>query len=179
MFFEKQTSTKEIFRGKIVSLRVDEVELPDGKIAKREVVSHSGGVCILPIDNAGNCYFVRQFRYPFDKVLLELPAGKLEKGEDPKESAIRELREEIGAVSGEVTDLGKFIPTCAYLDEVIHCYMAQDLSFVGQKLDEGEFLEVIKIKLKDAVQMVLRGEIEDGKTQAVLLKAALILKQGV
>ncbi len=179
MFFEKQLSTKKIYDGAIVSLRVDDVELPDGKMSKREVVSHSGGVCILPIDDDGNCYFVRQFRYPFGRVLLELPAGKLEKGEDPKDSAIRELREEVGAVSDKVSDLGKFIPTCAYLDEVIHCYMVQNLEFVGQKLDDGEFLEVEKIKIEDAVQMVLQGEIEDGKTQAIILKAALIIKQGV
>ncbi len=177
MLFEKQLSTKEVFTGKIVSLRVDEVELQNGEQSMREVVSHPGGVCILPIDAENNCYFVRQFRYPFGKVLLELPAGKLERGEDPKESAIRELREEVGAISSKVTDLSKFIPTCAYLDEVIHCYMAENLEFVGQKLDEGEFLEVVKINLDDAVSMVLSGEIEDGKTQAVILKAAMLLKK--
>ena len=117
--------------------------------------------------------FVRQFRYPYGEVILELPAGKLEQGEDPFRAGIRELREETGAVAEKYVDLGKFYPSPAYCGEIIHLYGATGLSFKEQALDEDEFLNVEKIPLSTAVEMVLNNEIPDGKTQAAVLKMAM------
>ncbi|MBE6789468.1 MAG: NUDIX hydrolase [Ruminococcaceae bacterium] len=175
--FEKTLGSKEIFNGKIIRVCHDTVELENGETALREVVYHSGGVCVLPIDENGNVYFVRQFRYPYKEEILELPAGKLEKGEDPFESGKRELLEEIGATAQKYTDLGKLYPSPGYCGEIISMYLAENLSFGSQSLDEDEFLSVEKIPFDHAVKMVLSNEIKDAKTQAALLKAHILLKK--
>lgn len=158
------------FKGRIINLRVDQARLPNGRTASREVVEHPGGVCIAALTEQNELLFVRQFRYPYGEVLLELPAGKLDVGEDPLEAGKRELKEETGAAARDYTDLGKLYPSPGYCGEVIHMYMATGLSYGEMNPDEDEFLEVEKIPLKKAVQMVLDNEIRDAKTQAAVLK---------
>ena len=139
---------------------------------RREDVVHPGGVCVVPVNEKGEVYLVRQFRYPFKEILTEVPAGKLEAGEEHRSAGLRELKEEIGAECKSFEYLGVMYPSVAYLTEKIHMYLATGLSFGEQSLDEGEFLDVVKMPLENAVQMVMNGEIKDGKTQCALLMAA-------
>ena len=172
---EKTLSSEQKFDGKSVKLYVESVELEDGKKSFREVIKHPGGVCVLPLDEEGNVLFVRQFRYPHKKVLLEIPAGKLEYGENPSECGIRELKEETGCTCDRYEYLGSLIPTPAYCGEVIHMYLARGLHYGEQKLDSGEFLDIEKIPLDRAVEMIMNNEIEDSKTQIAVLKTRLKL----
>lgn len=176
-FTEKTVKKETIYQGRILSLRNDEVELPDGKKAFREVIEHSGGVAIAALTEKNELLFVSQYRYPYESELLELPAGKLERGEDPEACGKRELLEETGAIAGEFTYLGKVYPTPAYCEEVITIYFAKDLTFGMQHLDEGEFLSVKKIPLAQAVEMVLKDEIKDAKTQIGVLKIYCMMKR--
>ena len=169
---EKTISEEPIFEGKIIKVQRDQAELENGAVVYRELVVHSGGVCVVPVDNDGYVYMVQQFRYPFKEVLTEIPAGKLEVGEDHREAGLRELKEETGAVCENFEYLGVMYPSVAYLTEKIHMYLATGLSFDEQSLDEDEFLDVIKVKLEDAVEMVTDGRIKDGKTQSAILLAA-------
>lgn len=172
---EKTLSSEQKFDGKIVKLYVDLVELEDGRTASREVIKHPGGVCVLPLDEDNNVLFVRQFRYPHGKVLLEIPAGKLEYGEKHYDCGLRELKEETGCTCDKYDYLGSLIPTPAYCGEVIHMYLARGLHYGAQKLDSGEFLDVEKIPLEKAVEMIMNNEIEDSKTQIAVLKTKLML----
>lgn len=174
---EKQLSRKEIYDGKVVKLYCDDVELENGSKTKREVIKHPGGVCVVALDDEDNLFVVKQFRYPFGEVLTEIPAGKLEFGEDPEECGKRELKEEIGAEAESFEYLGKLYPTVAYDTEIIYMYLARGLSFGEQNLDDGEFLDVDKIPLKQAVDMVMNNQIFDSKTQLAILKAYLNLKK--
>lgn len=174
---EKTLSSEQKFDGKIVKLFVDEVELEDGRKSFREVIKHPGGVCVLPLEEDGTVLFVRQFRYPHQKVLMEIPAGKLEYGENHRECGLRELREETGCTCERFDYLGNLIPTPAYCGEVIHMYLARGLNHGEQKLDAGEFLDIIKIPLDKAVEMVMNNEIEDSKTQIAILKTKLLLER--
>ncbi|MCD7731192.1 MAG: NUDIX hydrolase [Oscillospiraceae bacterium] len=169
---EKTVGSEPIFDGKIIKVQRDKAELENGAVVNRELVIHPGGVCIVPIDENGNVYLVRQFRYPFQEVLTEIPAGKLEFGENHRDAGLRELKEEIGAECENFEYLGVMYPSVAYLTEKIHMYLATGLKFDRQSLDEDEFLDVIKIPMSDAVKMVVGGEIKDGKTQSALLLAA-------
>ncbi len=169
--YEKKLSSNQIFDGKIVKLFVDTVELPNGQEATREIVRHPGAVCVIPVTENGDVIMVKQFRYPFGEVLLEIPAGKLEPGEDPLEAVKRELEEESGAVAGKIEHLGEIYTTVAIFDEKIQLYIATDLTFISSHPDEDEFLEVTKIPLKTLVKMVMDGEIKDSKTQIAILKA--------
>lgn len=173
--FETTVLSEEIYNGKILKLKKDIVTLENGETAVREVIEHNGGVCILPLNDLGEIIFVEQFRYPFKQALLELPAGKREAGEDPLTCGIRELKEEIGAESDNITYLGKLYPTVAYDTEVIYMYLAQDLKFSGQHLDQDEFVDIVAIPFKEAVEMVMKDEIPDAKTQIAILKAKKIL----
>lgn len=172
---EKTLSGEQKFDGKVVKLFVDQVELEDGSKAIREVIKHPGGVCVVPINDKGEIYMVRQFRYPFSRVLTEIPAGKLEQGEDHRECGIRELKEEIGAEAGRFDYLGCLYPTVAYDTEVIYMYLARDLSFGEQSLDEDEFIDVVKMPFEKAVQLVCDNELPDAKTQLAILKAKAVL----
>lgn len=175
---EKTLDSTPIFKGRVIHLRRDTVELEDGSVTTREVIDHPGGVCVLARDQDGQIFFVRQFRYPFGKMLLELPAGKLELGEDPARCGMRELEEETGQVAGSFVPLGKLIPTCAYDTEVIFLFYAQNLRQGSQHLDAEEFLSVEKYSLEQALQMVLDGEIVDAKTQIALLRYKALLDAG-
>ncbi len=175
--WEEKISGEALYDGKILSLYKDTVMLPNGKTSFREVIEHHGGVTVVALTDENEVFLVEQFRYPNRGVLVELPAGKLEKGEEPFEAIKRELKEEIGAEAGKFYFLGKFNPTPAYCSEIIYLYAATDLSFGDQKLDDDEFLNVKKIPLKKAVEMVLSGEITDGKTQALLLKTFMLINE--
>jgi ADP-ribose pyrophosphatase len=172
-YTEKQLSSKEIFKGRIITVRHDEVELVNGKAALREVVHNNGGVAVLALDDAENVLFVRQFRYPYGEVLLELPAGKLEPGEDPLTAGLRELEEETGHTAGHHESLGVAYPTPGYCDEVLHLYLAKNLTQTQQNLDEDEFLDVEKIPFDKAVEYCLDGTIKDAKTLVALLRYKL------
>lgn len=175
--YEKQLSSETIYNGKILKLTRDTALLENGETAYREVVHHSGGVCILPLDDDGNVLFVKQFRYPFSAVLLEIPAGKREKDEDPLACGVRELSEEVGASAKEIIPLGKLYPTVAYDTEIIYMYLARGLTFHSQHLDKDEFVDVVKIPLSEAYQMVMRDDIPDSKTQIAILKTYNIVNE--
>ncbi|MDD6807329.1 MAG: NUDIX hydrolase [Oscillospiraceae bacterium] len=175
--FEKKKSSEVIYDGKIIKVEVDRVELPNGREAIREVVRHNGGVALLPITDENEIIFVKQFRYPYEEELLEIPAGKLEPNEDSYNAGIRELKEETGAVASEISFLGMMYPSSGYCAEKIYIYSAEGLTFHEQNLDEDEFLNVIKIPFEKALEMVLNGEIKDGKTQIAVLKYAAKISQ--
>ncbi len=174
---EKTLSVEEIYNGKIIRVTKEKVELENGEISFREIVHHSGGVCVLPIDEDGNIYFVKQFRYPYKAVLLEVPAGKREEGEDPLTCGARELKEEIGASAEKIVSLGKLYPTVAYDTEIIYMYLATGLSFGDTHLDDGEFIDIVKMPFEKAYKMVLDDEIPDAKTQIAILKARELLNK--
>lgn len=168
---EKQIKREIIFEGKVLNVVRDTVTLPDGKEAFREVCLHIGAVCIIPLLEDGCVLMERQYRYPHERVFLEIPAGKLNYiGEDPLEAAKRELQEETGAVAKKYTNLGNMIPSPAILGEKIGMYLAEDITFTDRKLDDDEFLEVEKIPLEKLYDMVMSGEINDAKTQIAILK---------
>lgn len=175
---EKTISREDIFNGHIVHLHVDKAELENGRIATREVIDHPGGVCVAVLTEKQELLFVRQFRYPYQEVVLELPAGKLEPGEDPLEACKREQQEETGTTGRDYQKLGIYYPSPGFCNEVLHLYVCHAASFGSQNPDEDEFLEVEKIPLKQAVQMVMNGEIPDGKTQTLVLKVAHLVNTG-
>lgn len=174
--YEKKLSGDTVYKGRIFEITHDIVELENGKTADRDVLHHNGGVCVIPITDDNEIYLVKQFRYPLKTVTREVPAGKLEKGEDPEQCGRRELLEETGFTCEEFTFLGTLHPVPAYDTEKIYMYMARKLSTPqGQSLDEDEFLDVEKLPLSQAVQQVMDGEITDSKSQAIILKAARLL----
>lgn len=177
-FKENMTSSTLIFDGKVIHVYKDEITLPDGKPAFREYNRHIGAVCVIPITNEGEVICVRQYRYAVGQVLLEIPAGKLDsKDEDPESAVLRELREETGAICKKLTYLGKYFPSPAILDEKIHMYLAEDLSFGDTDPDDDEFIEIVRIPLPELVEMVMNGEVPDGKTQIAALRAYNMLKE--
>lgn len=170
-FTEKTITTKEIYNGRIVHLIEDTVLLPNGNTAGREIVLHNGGVGVIAVDEDKNVLMVEQYRKPYDAVILEIPAGKLEKGEEPLPAGMRELSEETGYEAERYTFLGKYYPTPGYCSEIIHLYLAENMTYVGQHTDPDEFVEVKKIPLSALVQMVMNNEIPDAKTAVAILKA--------
>lgn len=160
---EVTISTKPIFEGKIITLQVDTVRLPDGKTATREVVRHPGAVAILALHN-GKMLVVDQFRQPMGRCEVEIPAGKLEPGEDPKEAASRELEEETGYRCGDIKLLQSFYTSPGFADEIIHLYVTQDLEMGEMSPDEDEFLELSEITLEEAYHYIKEGRISDAKT---------------
>ena len=152
-------------------MRRDEALLPNGTKAYREVVEHPGGVCVAALTENDEVLFVRQFRYPYTEVILEIPAGKRDRGEtDPLECGKRELLEETGATAENFFSLGTLYPTPGYTDEVIYMYGATGLSYGEAQPDEDEFLALEKIPLEKAVEMVMDGSLPDAKTQTCILK---------
>ena len=167
---EKTLKQDYKFRGRIVNMRVDAALMPDGTTASREVVEHNGGVCVAPLTDDGELIFVRQFRYPYSEVLLELPAGKLEKGEDPKEAGIREFSEECGAEAEIFESLGEIYPSPGYCGEIIRLFYAKGITYGKQHLDDDEFLDVIKMPIKEVITKIMTNEIKDSKTIAAVFK---------
>lgn len=176
-FSEQRIDRDDKYHGIIVDVHLDHVRLDDGSIARREVVEHPGGVTILPVDEDGNCYMVRQFRYPAGHMMLESPAGKLEYGEDHRDCAVRELSEETGFTADELIYLGGFYTSPGFSSELLHIYLALGLHAGKSHLDEGEFLNVEKLSLRQLIRMVMANEIEDAKTMIAVLKAEKVLKE--
>ena len=164
-----------IYEGKIINVRLDDVELQDGSKSKREVVEHPGAVAILAVTNEQEAYFVRQFRKPIEQELLEIPAGKLDAGEGPATCAARELAEEVGMAADELREIAAFYSSPGFASEKLFIYLATGLKPTNVETPEGEILQAVKIPLADAVAMARGGEIEDGKTLIALLLAADIL----
>ncbi len=169
---------EEVFRynGVVTDVRVDSVLLPNGQTSQREIAEHPGGVTILPLDDNGDVYCVRQYRYAFSRDLLEIPAGKLEPGEEPYPAAIRELGEETGITAGRIDALGAFMTSPGFCTEVLHIYLARELRFGAAHPDEDELLNVEKYSLQTLVDMVMRGEICDAKSAIAILKTARFLE---
>lgn len=175
---EKEIQGHEIFKGNVLDVRCDEIELPNGAKGTREYMVHKGAVCVIPLTEKGEVVCVRQYRYAVRQILLEIPAGKFNfVGEDPGEAARRELREETGAVCRELIPMGALISSPAILTEKIYMFLARGLSFGKTEFDEDEFIDVVKIPLSELSERVMRGEIEDAKTQLAVLKAAEFLRR--
>ena len=172
---EKTLESREVYRGRILRVREDRVLLPNGQEAQREIVEHPGGVGILALDADGCAVMVRQYRYAFGQTLLEIPAGKREKGEQPDETARRELQEEVGATAGRWTELGTLIASPGCYGETLYLYMAEELHFGATHPDEDEFLDVVTMPFDTLVEQVMSGEITDAKTVATVLKVKTLL----
>lgn len=176
---EETLSQDYKYRGRIVNLRVDEARLPNGGEASREVVEHPGGVCVAALTDDMEVLMVRQFRYPYGEVILEVPAGKRDQGEeDPLVCGKRELREETGAVAARYRFMGELYPSPGYCGEIIYLFLATGLTFTEMDPDEDEFLEPERIPLGKLVDMVLAGEIKDAKTQTLILKIEALRAAG-
>lgn len=175
---EKTAEEKLIFDGHIIKVYHNKALLSDGTTAMREIVQHTGGVCVAALTDENELLFVRQYRCPYDEVMMELPAGKLEKGEDPLEAGMRELSEETGASAQKVISLGEVYPSPGYCGEVIYLYLATGLTFGDQHTDCDEFLDAFRVPLEKAVEMVMNGELKDAKTQIAVLKVAKMKANG-
>lgn len=170
-FEEKTIHTKEVYDGKIVKLQVDDVILPDGKEAKREIVRHSGAVAVIPITKEGKIVLVEQYRKPLDKSIIEIPAGKLEQGESPESTALRELEEETGYTTKKLSYVTSFYTSPGFADEIIYLYFTDELEELTQKVqgDEDEFIEIIEVTLEEANAFVKEQRIHDSKTNYAIL----------
>ena len=174
---EEMVSSETIFQGKIIKVTLDQARLPDGSVASREVVYHPGGVAVLALDEDKTVYLVKQYRYPIQQMLLELPAGKLDHGaqEDVLLGAQRELSEETGLEAAKWTYLGHTLASPGFCDEALHMYLAQGLTRKGQHLDEDEFLDVVTMPFDELVKQIMDGTVTDGKTVSTTLKVKVLL----
>ncbi|MEG1632414.1 MAG: NUDIX hydrolase [Oscillospiraceae bacterium] len=175
-YFEKRVDGETVYEGIIVRVRRDRAELCNGKTVGREVVEHPGGVTILPVEEDGTVWCVRQFRYPFGREMLEAPAGKLDAGEAPRDCAVRELSEETGLRADSLIYLGACCTSPGFSTEVLHIYLALGLHRGEMHLDENEFLNIEKHKLSELSDMIMRGELDDAKTVIAVLKAKIYLE---
>lgn len=169
-YYEQTEEVQGIFNGRIITVHNDKVTLVDGTEAQREVVDHPGGVGIVGLTENNEVLLVRQFRYPYKETIYEIPAGKLEKGEDPRIAGIREFKEECGAEAEIFESLGEIYPTPGYCGEIIRLFYAEGLTLGEQSLDEDEFLDVTKMPLDECVNRIMSGEIKDAKTIVAIFK---------
>lgn len=172
--YEKRIKENKIYDGKIFEVYSDAVELPNGKIANRDWIKHYGGAAILVIDKDDIVYLVEQYRYAVNKIVLEIPAGKIDRGETPYQTAIRELEEELGFKADKLTPLGEILPTVGYVSERIYIYLASEFKICKQHLDEGEFVNIVKMPFNELVDRIKCGEIEDAKTLCAVSKYLLL-----
>lgn len=174
---ETKLDGAQVYKGKLLDVRQDRVSLPDGHESTREYIVHPGAVVIIPLLDNGDLIFERQFRYPLQKTFIELPAGKIDPGEDIQTTAIRELLEETGYSAREWRHLGMMHPCIGYSNEVIEIFLARGLQREsGQQLDHGEFIDMLTMSLEDALLAVRGGEITDSKTLSALLWAEKVLR---
>lgn len=168
---EKTLKTTTIYNGKVVHLQVDDVLLPDGKKSKRELIKHPGAVGIIPITPDNKIVFVRQYRKPLEKTILEIPAGKLEEGERPEITAVRELEEETGYTTNKLSFVTSFYTSPGFADELMHLYISTDLHHLTEKVvgDDDEFIEVVELTLDEAKEYMNKKEIHDAKTNYAIL----------
>lgn len=174
---EKTLTSEQIFDGRLLKVYRDKVELTNGGTSIREFIHHPGGAAVVALDGDGNVYLERQFRYPYHKVVIEIPAGKLEPGEDPFDAVKRELGEEIGAEAGRWDALGRIMPSVGYTDEIIYLFLARGLTFGTWHLDQDEFLEPFKLPFGEALAQAADGRINDGKTVAALFRADRLMRE--
>ncbi|MFO7983553.1 MAG: NUDIX hydrolase [Desulfuromonadales bacterium] len=163
------TENGTIYNGRIIHLKIENHRLPDGREAAFEIVRHPGGAAVLPVLDDGRLVLIRQYRAPVGRIVLEIPAGKLDGGEPPSQCAERELIEETGYRAGRLEKLGEMLTAVGFCDELLHLYLASELSAVDRALEPDEFIETVIIPAGEAFNLVDRGEITDGKTQLVLL----------
>ena len=171
-FVEKKIQEECVYEGPIFQVYHNLVELPNGVAAPRDRITHRGGAGMVALDREDHIYLVRQYRHGVEKELLEIPAGKLEAGEDPAKTVVRELEEEVGFTSNKVTSLGYMELSPAYLQEITYLYLGQDLIPHKEELDEDEFLNIREVPLEELVDDIMKGKIADGKTQVAILKVA-------
>ena len=174
---EKTMKSERIYEGKIVNLRIDTVELPDKKYSLRDIVEHPGAVGIIPITDDGYMILVKQFRKAVEKVLLEIPAGKIEINEEPKETALRELYEETGYQTDNMEYLFEFYTSPGFSNEKVYMFLAKELYYVGQNVNKDEYIEIEKFKIEDLMDMIERGEINDSKTMIGIYYANMYINQ--
>lgn len=173
---EPTIDSKVVFEGRILTLRVDSVRLPNGRETTREIAEHSDSVCIVPIDEQGNILLVRQYRKPVEMDLLEVPAGGIEEGEVPEEAVQRELQEEIGYTAGNLQHLSSFWLAPGWCTEYMHAYLATDLMPSNLAADDDEFISVVRVPLAESLDMVKQGLIRDAKSISSLLMASQVLQ---
>lgn len=172
---EKIIKSDCLYKGHIINLEITSVTLPDGRPATREIVRHPGGVGVVALDDDNNVYLVKQYRTPYDSILLEIPAGKLDKGEEPLKAAERELSEETGLKADDIKYIGDFYPSVGFCDEILRMFVATGLKQGNIHPDEDEFVNTVKMPFSDVVELALNGTIKDGKTIAAILKTKLLL----
>ncbi|MBQ8995784.1 MAG: NUDIX hydrolase [Oscillospiraceae bacterium] len=175
MVLERQLTSQKVYAGKLLNIYRDEVSLENGNTSIREVAKHPGGVCVAALEDDGSLWFVRQFRYAVGEEVLELPAGKLEPGEDPDLAVVRELKEETGCTADRIDKLSASFPSPGYTSEVLHRDRARGLHHGEQPVDEDEDLDAFRIPLSEAVKMAMSGEIRDSKTQTLILMVDKLL----
>ena len=169
-FEEKTMKSDKLYEGKLINLRIDTVELPDKKYSKREIVEHPGAVAIVALDQEGNIILVEQYRKAIEKVLLEIPAGKIDLGEEPREAAIRELREETGYDVDKLEYLFEFYSSSGFSNEKIHVFYTNSIRKISDQVGcEGEYLRIRKMKFEEAVHLVKLGDLRDSKTNIGLM----------
>lgn len=175
---EKKLNSNYIYKGKIINMRVDDALLPNGNTAKREIVEHNGGVCVVPLTDNNEVLTVKQFRYPYMEVVTEIPAGKREGNEEPLKCGIRELKEETGCTAEKFVFLGELYPSPGYCGEIIYMYAAKGLNYGDTDFDDDEFLTIEKAPIDDIISDILEGKLKDAKTQTAILKTKLLLDKG-
>ena len=176
-FEEKTLDTERLFEGKIINVRRDRVTVMEGE-SFREIVEHNGGAVIAAVKSDGNMIMVRQFRKPAERVMLEVPAGKIDPDEDPAVTAVRELKEETGYTAGTVRKLTQMYPSVGYSEEILHLYLCTDLVSGETNFDENEAIDIEEYPVDTLVNMVMNGEIQDGKSQVAILMVKGLLAEG-